>query len=399
MSAAATPFRWPSSWTDAESVDLLRTTPIDFLLLPADAKYDRVRTRARELNIAVAEAPPPEVTVAAGAWPGVKAGRGGGDASAGPTGVPWVDSNGWLVRLTAALHPGKKVWIEGPPKDRPFFPPASYELAVADCAAHGGQWILALDDHLAGGRGTDSPAWRRMSAATAYFHSHQDSSAFTPAAVLGIVSDFTGPNEFFSQELLNLLARAGMHYRIVLPDKLDLSGLRAILYADQQPPSEALRREAARFVESGGLLITTPVWGQHPGPVSPDAPPRFGIRASGKGRIAAALAAPDDPWQFANDSVILVSHRYDLVRCFNSGSFASYYTHSPDRKRALVHLLFYADRGPAEASVRIAGKFRTAAMSTVDRPQFSAVPAEFNGDWVEVHLPPVPPYVAIELTA
>ena len=152
------------------------------------------------------------------------------------------------------------------------------------------------------------------------------------------------------------------------------------------------------FVGAGGLLITTPVWGAPGGKPAQAEHPRFGMTSAGKGRVAMALTEPDDPWQLANDSVVLVSHRHDLVRCFNSGSFASYYTHSPDRQKALVHLLFYSDRGPGEASVWIAGKYRTARISTVGQPEWKAVPAEFGKDSVEVHLPPVPPYVAVELS-
>jgi hypothetical protein len=36
---------------------------------------------------------------------------------------------------------------------------------------------------------------------------------YIPRAVAGVVSDFTGDNEFFSHELLNLMGRAGLHYR------------------------------------------------------------------------------------------------------------------------------------------------------------------------------------------
>jgi hypothetical protein len=287
--------------------------------------------------------------------------------------------------------------VEASPKDQRGFSPASYELAVADVAAHGGRWVISLDDQTAA-KPADSTGWKRTLAAAAYFKGHSQWSTYTPAAVLGVVSDFTGPNEFMGQELLNLLARAGMHYRIVMKDNPDYSGMKAAMYADQQPPSAELRRRGMQFVEAGGLLITTPAWGTVSGRTGTEQFPRFAVKSVGKGRVATTLSVPDDPWQLANDSVVLISHRYDLVRCFNSGSFASFFTFSPDRKQALVHLLFYADRGPTEGSVRIAGKFRAAAISTVAQPQFKPVPAEFSGDWVEVHLPPVPPYVALELT-
>jgi len=398
MNLEATPFRWPGSWTDPGRVDLLKGTPVNLILLPPGTAFDGVRDRAKDAGIAAATDPPAGTAIVDGAWPGVKSTRGGGNPDAGPTGVPWVDSNGWLVRLTRAQHPGTTVWVEAPPKDRRMFPPASYELAVADVAAHGGRWVLSLDPALASQVTAEAPAWKRMMTAAAFFAARPAWADYTAAAVLGVVSDYAGGNEFMGQELLNLLARAGMNYRIVPKDRPDFAGLRALLYADKEAPSAALRKQAMSFVEAGGLLIAAPVWGAPGGRAQPAEHPRFSTSSVGKGRVAMAMAEPDDPWQLANDSVVLVSHRHDLVRCFNSGSFASYYTHAPDRQKALVHLLFYADRGPGEASVRVAGKYRNARISTVDQPEPKAVPAEFGKDSVEVHLPPVPPYVALELS-
>src|SRR5262249_5505167 len=149
-------------------------------------------------------------------------------------------------------------------KDAPRFSPESYMLAIADAAAHGGRWILALDDALAAQVKSDAPAWKRMMATAAFFQSRADWGGFVPQAVLGVGSDFTGPNEFMGQELLNLVSRGGMQYRVVRKDAPDFAGLRAILYADEQAPADSLRKQAIAFVESGGLLIAAPSWGEGP---------------------------------------------------------------------------------------------------------------------------------------
>ncbi len=70
---------------------------------------------------------------------------------------------------------------------------------------------------------------------------------------------------------------------------------------------------------------------------------------------------------------------------------------SPDRKRAMVHLLFYANRGPDAASVRVSGKYRAARISTADAPAPRSVEMVFQREAVEVHLPQVSQYVALEL--
>jgi hypothetical protein len=121
------------------------------------------------------------------------------------------------------------------------------------------------------------------------------------------------------------------------------------------------------------------------------------VRAIGKGRIALADDIPADPYSWAADAAVLVSHRYDLVRFWNSGAARSFYTMSPQRKQAVVHLLFFAERGPDSATVRVAGRFRAVRGSTVDAPRIEELAMQSQGDGVEVRLPQVSQYVALEL--
>lgn len=383
-------------------LDRVKGAGFDTLLIDNSDEVDPVRSRAAQMNLKVAhpDAPPDGIRMVKGEWPGVRSSRGRADASAGPTGVPWVDSNGWAVRLSAALHPDSGVWVNAaPPK---FVFPSSYLTAVADSAAYGGRWIVTLDDALAEGvaKGNETAlrTWKTIGDAAAFFAARKTWSAYVPAATVAVISAFTGDDEFFSSEMLNLLARAGQHYRVLPKGNVkagSLAGLRAAIYADAQPPSPALRKELAAFVEAGGLLITTPVWGE---PASRQTThPRYYGWAQGKGRIARAIDAPADPYEMAQDAAVLISHRYDLVRFWNSGAYGSCYAVSPDRKQAVAHLLFYANRGPDAATVRIAGPYRKVKASTVDQPDIK-VETVAQKDAVEVHLPQVSQYVALELT-
>ena len=119
-------------------------------------------------------------------------------------------------------------------------------------------------------------------------------------------------------------------------------------------------------------------------------------RTSGKGRIAFAKSDFDDPWVIAQESVLLISHRYDLLRFWNGGSVGSYYTMAPDLKRALVHMLFYADIGAEESGVRVAGNYRSGKLWTLDG-KTSSIDMDRQKDAVELHLPAVAQYAAAEL--
>jgi hypothetical protein len=396
--------RWPSGWKDPSALDLLKGTAIDYLLIADAADLAAVRKRALADGLAASAAPPPGVELVTGTWPGVKTGRGAA-ASAGPTGIPWVDSNGWAVRLALALHPDSAVWVDAPPAAATRLAAGAYPLAIADSAAYGGRWIVSLDDSLAQSLAArDSTAlatWKKLAAAAGFFAAHGNWLTYTPLAVIGVISGFAGESQFFSQEVLNLLGRVGAHYRVLPKSALaeaSFESLRAVSYTDAEPPSDALRKQVLAFVAAGGMLITGPAWGALPSaPAKAATLPNFSLRPLGKGSIALADSAPGDPFEWANDSVLLVSHRYDLVRFWNSGATGSFCAISPDRRRSLVHLLFYTGRGPDSVAVRIAGRYRAVRASTIDQPELAAVETERTADAIEVRLPPVSPYVALEL--
>jgi len=409
--------RWPGGWKDPASLGLLKGTAVDYLIVDQGDEWEAVRARARQQGLQVAEAGSDVagVTTIKGEWPGVRMSRGGpGQAIGGPTGVPWVDSNGWAVRLAAVRHPESAVWVDAPPSGNLGITANAYMVAMADSAAHGGRWVIALDSHLADGLAAVNPEaadiWKHIAATAGFFAAHKTWNSYRPAAVAGVISDFAGPNQFLSQEMLNLLARAGLQYRILRKDAIgSLAGLKAVIYADAEAPTPELRKQVSAFAQAGGMLITVPAWGMVAGTVDSAAKPAeqrsehaaehpsFSIHGLGKGRIAMAHSAPDDPYEMANEAVVLISHRYDLVRFWNGGATGSYYAVSPDGKQAVAHLFFYANRGPDSASVRIAGPYRSVRISTVDQPEVKAAHVELQKDAVEVHLPQVPQYVALEL--
>jgi hypothetical protein len=368
---------------------------------------DSVAAQAKQKGLTIVDpaAPPAGVFIAKGEWPGVQASQpSSADASAGPTGNPWVDSNGWKVRLEAVRHPGARVWVDASPKGRVF--PDSYALAFADSAAYGGRWIISLDDQFAAevaqGKADAVTSWKKIAAAARFFDDRKAWSSYLSEAVVGIISDFAGDNEFMGGELLNLVARTNQQYRILLKNKLSpasFANLKAVIYADATAPSAAVKSGIMTFVQAGGLLITHPKWGIAPGMrASNQDNDRYVWRTSGKGRIAFAKSEFDDPWVIAQESVLLISHRYDLLRFWNGGSVGSYFTMAPDRKRALVHMLFYANRGPEEAGVRVAGNFRSGKLWTLDGKS-SSIEMVPQKDAVELHLPAVAQYAAAELEA
>ena len=411
------PMKWPVRWRDPAALGLLADTGINYLLFEKNPALDAVLAQAKAKGIQTGDTAslPAGVSILPGEWPGVKMSASGAKdtVSAGPTGAPWVDSNGWKVRLRAALQPGSTVWVDTSPKPSEIVTRESYVLSMADAAAYGGSWIISLDDSLVADIADKKTAaletWKALGRAVSLIASRAGWSQYTPEAVVGVLSDFSGQNEFLSNELLNLLARANEQYRIIPNNGVSASSfasLKVVIYADAEPPVPELRKQVLAFVEAGGMLISVPAWGDIPGKAAKwDDHPRYSTRLLGKGRLQIAKSAPDDPFLFANDAVVLVGHREDLVRFWNVGAMESFLTVSPDRRKKLLHMLFYARElngevsrgGPAAASVRVAGRYRTGTMWTLYRPDPVTVHMEYERGAVELHLPPISEYAAVEL--
>jgi hypothetical protein len=408
-----TPMQWPAGWVDPSALAILQGTSINYLLVERGGPLEPVAAEAQRKGISVGDpgSPPAGVVITKGGWPGVEVAKNGA-VTAGPTAVPWVDSNGWLVRLAAAIHQQTAIWVDAAPKESRLSP-KSYVTAVADAAARGGRWIISLDAHLASAIAAQERAaletWTQVNRAADFFAAHQIWSEYIPEAVIGVISDYSGQNEFISRELLDLLDRTNEQYRIIPKAALSASSLRAlkaVICPDAGLPAPELQKAILAFVEAGGLLIAGPQWG----PILRGAParkgqhPRYDLRINGKGRVAVAKANLEDAYLLANDSVVLVSHEYDLLRIWNGGAVGSFLTMAPDRRRALVQMLFYVDRGNLqrggmgeEITVRVAGRYRSARIQTLQQPSPSELEMEPLKDAAELHFPAVSPYAAIML--
>jgi hypothetical protein len=389
------PMRWPGEWSHPSALQMVKNTPINCLLA------DRGAGLAATAGITVLDAVPQTVTLVKGEWPGVRMGQGKGETSAGPTGAPWVDSNGWRARLARARHPSQPVWVEPElPKQPQVILPAVHLLGIADAAMHGGRWVLTLDPDLARAIAAGKPdamaAWKRITGALRFFAARKARENDRPVAVVGVLSDFSGGNEFLGGEVLNLTARLHQSYRILdIARPVTFDGLKAVIYPDADAPSSGLRAKLLAFVESGGLLVAGAKFATEGRPAA-ETHPRYSIRTLGKGRIV--TGDMQDPFQVAQDAQVLLSHRHDLVRFWNGGAMGSYLTKPADGKSAWLQIVNYTGRpGGGLVSARVAGAYREARIQQLEDAEARPLKALPHGDSIELHLPPIPIYAAVEL--
>lgn len=432
--------RWPSAWNEPRLLNLVKDTPVNCLVADwapeNQEKLGPMLEQGGKMGLAFVRLAEKEQDAGGGipvvplmpradvrqesssavlafsenVWPCIKLSSSGArdTADAGPTGVPWVDSNGWFIRLARTLAPEKSIWVVAdPPKERGALSAEAYLLALADAAAYGGKWVVSLDETLSAGLAAGNSqavsAWKRITAALAFYEKHRDWRTYEPFGVLGVLSDYAGENEFLATEALNLINRRHLAFRIL--DKtnetsLSFRGLKAVLYVDEQPPEPGLRDKLLSFARAGGLLICPPssaalAAGDR---VAEESHPRFEVHALGKGRVAVAKEDLADPYVLAADAHTLLSRRHDLVRVWNASPTITYYAGSPNGK-AVVEILNYARRPAPDMSLRVMRPYRSARLWSLETEAPASLQILSEGGTVELHMPPVSVYAAIELDA
>jgi hypothetical protein len=286
-------------------------------------------------------------------------GKASGDVTASATGGLWVDSNMWLVRSFRPAPGGRPVWIAQRPGAGP---PEAYLKSVADAAAAGGRWVVALDGALRAKlyrrEAGALAAWKRIGAFLSFFEEHAKWRGLAPFGAVGIVLDPAGPNLAHTEEYLNLVARRQIPYRVIERSRLDaaaLEGMRAVLAFDLAPATESERKTLFEFAEEGGLVLGGPSWGTPPKEQS------YTIEAAGEGEVAVYKEAEPDPEAVARDLNDLLSAEDLGVSVSNAPSVLSYVTLS-ENGGVLIQLVNYADAPAESVVISIADKFSTARL-------------------------------------
>jgi hypothetical protein len=342
-------------------------------------------------------------------WPGLKLETmHGDDAVAGPTGVPWVNSNAWFSMLSDELASGKTVWLDfDPPDTSTVAHPATYPLAVADSEAYGSRWIISLDDNLRAALLKENPqaasVWSKTCETLAFFESHREWERFRPQGILAVVSNYRGDNAAQAGEVLNLLNRRQVHFQIMERSRALAApspGLKAILWVDSDAPSAGQLAKLLAFVRQGGLLIAADYWG--PSGVVPtrkDPSIAYKMYNVGQGQIAVSEEGFQDPYQVAMDAHLLVSRRNDLVRLYNPATTNCHSSLDPVHKKRLVQVVNYSSHAASFVTLWVNGRAQSARLwcpGAKDPRPLPGVPAKPGTDF---QLPTIAVNCALEMEA
>ena len=340
-------------------------------------------------------------------WPGPKLETTHGDtAVAGPTGIPWLNSNAWFSLLSRELAPGKTLWLDfDPPVNSNVAHPANYALAVADSEAYGARWIICLDDDLRAALLKNNPqalkTWRRMGEIVTFFQGHSDWRDFQTQGALAVVSDFRGDNAFMGDEVLNLLNRNQVQVQVVERSKAlatSTAGLKAVLWLDKDAPDTGQLARLLAFVRQGGLLIAPAYWG--PSGVTPtmrDPSVDYKMYSIGQGQIAVPDEGFLDPYQVAGDAHLLASRRHDLVRLYNPQMTNCYLSMDAARKTQLVQVLDYSGGSTNYVTLWLSSRVREARFWSPETKEARSIPGAPAKPGTEFELPAISACCALEV--
>jgi hypothetical protein len=412
------PIEWPAAWGPGQ-FSLLHDSPfnaIAFTTAPPPALAAAARAAGLQAPTLawrpwkeIGWTQPADVlAIEDGFWPAYSW-KGVADGTAGPTGEPWLDANGWLYLYARSRGPGRAVWLRSdPPKDLRTVRQAHLQLLLAEAFAYGGRRPLWLPPEfavsLAGGHSRAVDDWNKLAAMARWFEAHSAWRSWPVVAPLIILSDFSGDNEYVAGETMLLSARQqAPFWPLYAPaaTATDFTNRRSALYLDQAAPEPKLAALLQSFARSGGLVLAGPSAARSFGglkPVNQHPHPRFDINALGNGRVALARAPFDDPWTLASDAHLLTSKRYDPVRLFNGGLLHTHTAASPDLATAIVHIVNYGGESPGhEVVLQVSRPIRSARFHRPESVGPFSAHLTGNPARPEIVIPDMSVYIAVEL--
>jgi hypothetical protein len=304
-----------------------------------------------------------------------------------PSSEPWIDSNIWLGVSLHSWCGSRPVWLGEQLAANAA--PEDYLRAIADAAAGGSRWILALSDDLQNGlchqQAEALGTWRRIAAYLKFQQEHTEWIEYPPFADYGFIQDSAGKDRVKSDSNLILAVRQRIPLRVIERSQLNpsaLEGLQAVHGIGLIQPSEPERKVLSTFAQDGGLVVVGPSWKQ----TEPSAETDFEIERSGKGRVVVYNKEWPEGTSLSKDLIDLLSRENFGVRFFRVTSVLGHVSMDKSGSRMLVQLVNYATYPADSVLVRITGNFRTARLYTPENPVAELGIVKFDRQ-IEVNIP------------
>lgn len=311
-----------------------------------------------------------------------------------PTAQPWIDTNLALIRIERRSHTGQVPlysfsWPSADSGHQQRVATATdYTLAVAEAGAFHADLILELDDPLQKALSQHEPeAWKLWNQVRRYadFYSNAAQQKLEAAGNVAVVVDFLDT----SDEVMNLLARHNIPFRVLLPADVkrgNLEGFEIIVVFTK--PDQGTCERLADFAAHGKTVVLVDAHGSYPWQK------RDAVRlneqavsyAVGKGKILELAEPVTDPETFAQDVRRLLGKQNALLSLWNGLTTIAVPYRDPSGTVKVLEFINYAEE-PVRVQVQVKGSFASVRYETPEQGCCKSLALEKHDGFTEFVIP------------
>ncbi len=232
--------------------------------------------------------------------------------------------------------------------------------AIADTAAVGARWVLALDPiltrDLLAGKADALSDWAHIQQYLRFYEEHADWRSWPPFAELTMVQD-PASGALVSGNLLDMLSVMNTPVRAVPSRELTsatLRGSRLTVTIHPQEYTEEQQQLITAFAAKGGKVVK--------------GEPGFRMPPMRDGRITFDKEDYRKLEAIWPELHLAIMRKNFGVRMFNVAGTLSYLQRSPDGKRTILHLLNFTDYPVENITAFVQGKYQSARLLSPGEP-------------------------------
>ncbi|MGH9338053.1 MAG: hypothetical protein ACRD1R_00305 [Acidobacteriota bacterium] len=307
------------------------------------------------------------------------------------TSQPWLENNAAWVRIAQTVGPDLAPILTyswdpiNPIEDQQGARVEDYLLAIAEAGALGAGLVLNLDERfqkdLLLGKPRARSSWQELLEYTTFYA--WGVRRYEPVSNVGVVTS----NHFIWFEVMNLLARHNVPFRLIPPDQLDrdsIEDLDLLIFLD--PLEEDPARAAAEFARAGKISVVAAPGENLPWQDSrKDEGEKWISYAQGKGSVIELKEGIVDPDTFALDIRRILGEERRILDIWNGITVLAGLYREPQGSGQLLHLLNYSHH-PLSVQVRVKGTFTIVQFESPERPS-ELLPYEHRNGFTEFTIP------------